>query len=75
MLVLLVRHNEKVMIGDNINITVVEVRKGAVRLGINAPRTVTVLRESLYNEAQKPEYGGGEPGPLDTGDSGGDSVE
>ncbi|MGC9259477.1 MAG: carbon storage regulator [Phycisphaerae bacterium] len=51
MLVLLVRHNEKVMIGDNINITVVEVRKGAVRLGINAPRTVTVLRESLYTEA------------------------
>ena len=36
------------MIGDDIEIFVVEVRGGKVRLGINAPRQVTVHRKEIY---------------------------
>jgi len=47
MLVLARNENERLLIGDDIVITVVRVRGGNVRLGIEAPRDITVLREEL----------------------------
>lgn len=47
-LVLTRRSGESVMIGDNVVVTVVEVRGDVVRLGIEAPREVRVHREEVY---------------------------
>src|SRR3954471_13970135 len=52
MLVLTRRSGESVMIGDDVVITVLEVRGDVVRLGIDAPRTVQVHREEIYRELQ-----------------------
>lgn len=49
MLVLSRQVDEKIIIGDSIVITVVEIRRGLVRLGIDAPRDVPVHREEVYN--------------------------
>ena len=40
------------MIGDDVVVTVLEVRGDVVRLGINAPRSVQVHREEIYRELQ-----------------------
>lgn len=47
MLVLSRRTNEKIVIGDQITITVLGTRGDQVRIGIDAPAEVTVLREEL----------------------------
>jgi len=47
MLVLARKKNEKIMIGDNIEITVLDVRGGTVRLGFDAPRDIVILRGEL----------------------------
>jgi carbon storage regulator len=47
MLVLSRKLGEKIVIGDNICITVVDVDRGKIRLGIEAPRSVPVFRQEL----------------------------
>jgi carbon storage regulator len=47
MLVLTRRAGERLLIGDNIAVTVVRAERGKVRLGIEAPPDVVVLREEL----------------------------
>ena len=47
MLVLSRKKDEKIIIGDNISIMVVEIQGDKVRLGIDAPREVTVHREEV----------------------------
>lgn len=49
MLVLSRKREEKIMIGDNIVITVIEIRGDKVRLGIHAPITIEIDREEIYN--------------------------
>ena len=41
------------MIGDDIEITIVDVRGDKVRLGINAPRGISVHRKEVYDAIQK----------------------
>lgn len=53
MLVLTRRTGESVMVGDDIVLTVLDVRGDVVRLGIAAPRTVQVHREEVFRELQK----------------------
>ncbi len=53
MLILARKVGEKIMIGDEITITVVEINRGAVRLGIDAPRDVPVLRQELVIEHEE----------------------
>lgn len=48
MLVISRKKNEVINIGDNITITIVDVRGDNVRLGIEAPRDVAVHREEIY---------------------------
>lgn len=48
MLIISRREGEKLMIGDDVVITVVEVTGTAVRLGIDAPRSLGVYREELW---------------------------
>jgi carbon storage regulator len=48
MLVLSRQRDETIMIGDDIEITVVDIRGDKVRLGINAPRVIQVHRKEVY---------------------------
>jgi len=48
MLVLSRRKNERIVIGDNIVITIVDVRADKVRIGIEAPPDVPVHRQEVY---------------------------
>ena len=48
MLVLSRTRDETIMIGDDIEITIVDVRGDKVRLGINAPTTISVHRKEVY---------------------------
>ncbi len=50
MLVLSRKVNQSIMIGDQIEVTVLSVAGEKVRLGIRAPREVPVLRDELYAE-------------------------
>lgn len=49
MLILSRKTDEKIVIGDDITITIIEVRGEQVRIGINAPKTVKVFREEVFD--------------------------
>ena len=53
MLVLSRKHNEQILIGDDIIITVVDIRGDKVRLGIEAPTEVPVHRYEVYAALQR----------------------
>jgi len=53
MLVLSRQRDETIMIGDEIEITVVDIRGDKVRLGINAPRQVDVHRKEVYEAIKR----------------------
>ena len=53
MLVLSRRADESVFIGDDIKITVLDIRGGKVRLGITAPESIKVHREEVYQRIKK----------------------
>lgn len=53
MLVLSRQRDETIMIGDDIEITVVDIRGDKVRLGITAPSTVPVHRKEVYEAIQR----------------------
>src|SRR5512143_1190609 len=52
MLVLSRKKNESIIISDNITVTVIEIRGDKVRLGIEAPKDVTVHRREVYEAIQ-----------------------
>ena len=53
MLILTRRVGESIVVGDDIVLTVFEVRGDAVRIGIEAPRSVKVNRKEIYEEIQR----------------------
>ena len=53
MLVLSRQRDESIIIGDNIVVTIVDVRGDKVRLGIEAPREVSVHRREVYEAIQR----------------------
>jgi len=55
MLILSRQKDDSIIIGDDIEITVVDIRGDKVRLGINAPRSVSVHRKEIYDAIQKEE--------------------
>lgn len=58
MLILMRRTGETIMIGDEVTVTVLGIKGNQVRLLINAPKSVAVYREEIY-ERIKPEQQGG----------------
>jgi len=55
MLILTRKQGEAIAIGDNIQIQVLNVKRGQVRIGINAPREVKVDREELLDGSRENE--------------------
>lgn len=55
MLVLSRKQNEKVIIGGNIVVTIVQIKQNQVRIGIQAPDNVEILREELVPTEDLPE--------------------
>ena len=53
MLVLSRKKDEKIIIGDKITIMVIEIRGDKVRLGIDAPKEITVHRQEVYEAIQR----------------------
>jgi carbon storage regulator len=53
MLVLSRQRDESIVIGDNIVITIVDIRGDKVRLGINAPAEIPVHRQEVYDAIQR----------------------
>ncbi len=53
MLVLTRRPGESIVVGDDIVITVIEIKGGQVRIGIDAPRNVDVYREEIYEQVRQ----------------------
>lgn len=58
MLILTRRIGETLIIGDDVNITVLGVKGNQVRLGINAPKDVSVHREEIYLRIQQEKESG-----------------
>jgi carbon storage regulator len=65
MLVLTRKANQSIMIGDDIEVSVLAIMGEKVRIGIAAPRSVPVFRKEVYLEIQA-----GRDGTSDTGDDG-----
>ena len=63
MLVLSRKKDEKIVIGDSITLMVIEIRGDKVRLGIEAPRDVTVHREEVYEAIKREQAGEPKPNP------------
>jgi carbon storage regulator len=53
MLVLTRKVNQSIVIGDDVEVVVLEVRGEQVRLGIKAPKAVTVHRKEIYDQIQE----------------------
>ena len=53
MLVLARKINESIMIGDDIEVVIIDIKGDQVKLGIKAPKSVAVHRKEIYQEIQK----------------------
>lgn len=68
MLVLTRKRDESIIIGDDIKITIVDVRGDQVKVGIDAPRSIPVHREEVYKEIQAENRRAAvQPGTVDLG--------
>ncbi len=52
MLILTRKHNESIMVGDNIEIVVLEIKGDQIKLGVKAPKNVKVHRGEVYKDIQ-----------------------
>ena len=53
MLILTRKKNESIIIDGNIEVKIIEIEDGKIRLGIEAPKEIEILRKELYEEIQK----------------------
>lgn len=60
MLVLSRKIGERILIGDDVTVTIVRVSQGTVRIGVEAPKGVPIVREEIKHQRQ----GAADPGKL-----------
>ncbi len=53
MLVLSRKRDESIVIGDNVRITIADIRGGQVRIGIDAPKDVAVHRQEVFDAIKR----------------------
>ncbi|KEI16205.1 carbon storage regulator CsrA [Clostridium haemolyticum] len=53
MLVVKRKKGESILIGDDIEINIVSIDNGAVKIAIDAPKNITILRKELYTEVEE----------------------
>jgi carbon storage regulator len=63
MLVLSRQRDETIIIGDNIEVTVVDIRGDKVRLGITAPKDISVHRKEVYEAIRRENRQAAQPAP------------
>lgn len=52
MLVLSRKLDESILIGDDIKIKIISMEKGIVKLGIDAPKNITIIRQELFEDVK-----------------------
>ena len=57
MLILTRRLGEAIIIGDNVNVTVMGINGNQIKLGVNAPNDIEVHREEIYHKIQSEKSG------------------
>ena len=62
MLILSRKVNEKIMIGEDISLTIIEIRGDQVKVGVEAPKTVKVFRHEVYEAIQNENRAAAAPG-------------
>ena len=70
MLVLSRHRDESIMIGDDVMITIVDIRGDKVRLGIDAPNEIPVHRQEVYDAIKRENQKASELGPSEPRDIG-----
>jgi len=60
MLVLSRQKDESIMIGDDVEVTIVDIRHNKVRLGITAPKEIPVHRREIWEAIQREKARGGD---------------
>jgi carbon storage regulator len=73
MLVLSRQRDESIIIGDNVVVTVVDIRGDKVRLGIEAPKEVPVHRQEVYEAIKRENLRAARLQPKDTDALGGEA--
>lgn len=53
MLIITRKKGESLMIGDDIEITISKIEDGSVKIGISAPKNITILRKELYEQVKE----------------------
>jgi len=59
------RAGERIMVGDEISIEVMEIVGNSVRIGISAPRSVPVYREEIYTAVRDENRAAADAGPIE----------
>jgi carbon storage regulator len=65
MLVLSRKKDQAIMLGDNIEITIIEIQGDQIRIGINAPKNVPIYRKELFLEIQEENKKAANTGVID----------
>ena len=65
MLVLARKLDESIVIGDNITVKIISIDKGVVKLGIDAPKDISIVRNELLEDVKDSNIAASKEGSLD----------
>jgi carbon storage regulator len=64
MLILSRKINERIMIGEDISVSIIEIRGDQVRIGVDAPKTVKVFRQEVFDAIKAENKAAAESSPV-----------